>query len=273
MKRKKMFGLVIFFIISIFTSAYESSVVNIPSRAMGKSYKATVITPDGYKDSGKPYPVVYLLHGWSGNYEDWVKSAGIEYLADKYDVIIITPDGDYDKWYVDSKIKKDSKFSTYFGKEIIEYMDKNYRTIAEKEGRAITGLSMGGYGALYLTIKHPDTFGSVASMSGGVDPESFKNNWGISNVINPAKSGETWNDYVIASLAPELLNQNVNILIDCGVNDFFIESNRKLHTRLLNLNIPHDYTERPGGHTWDYWKNSIDYQVLFFSKHFSRQAK
>lgn len=270
MKNKRVSMVVMFFILVFMSYSYKSSIADIKSKVMGKTFKATVITPDNYENSGQRYPVVYLLHGWSGNYQDWVKNTSVEELADKYNLILVTPDGDYDKWYVDSKLKKDSKFSTYIAKEVVEYIDKNYKTINTKDGRAITGLSMGGYGALYLTIKHPDTFGSAGSMSGGVDPQKFKGNWGIGNVIDPAKSGESWDDYGISSLSPELIWKNVNIIIDCGVSDFFIESNRELHTKLLNLGIPHDYTERPGGHTWEYWGNSINYQMLFFERHFKR---
>ena len=270
MKKFSFIRIMVFFILSAVIFTYESKVVSIPSRAMGKSYKTTVVTPDEYKNSSKNFPVVYLLHGWSGDNTDWVKQTPVEELADKYGVILVAPDGDYDKWYIDSKINKNSKFSTFVGKEIVEYIDKNYQTIAKKEGRAVTGLSMGGFGALYLTIKHPDTFGSVGSMSGGVDPKNFKNNWGINKVIDPSKSGESWDDYTISTLSSEFLNQNVNIIIDCGINDFFIESNRDLHKKLLGMNIPHDYIERPGGHTWEYWANSINYQMLFFVKHFPK---
>ena len=130
MKKSGIAKIIVFFILSIIAFTYESKVVSIPSKALGKSYKATVVTPDEYKNSSKNYPVVYLLHGWSGNYTDWVDQTSVEELTDKYGIIIVTPDGDYDKWYVDSKINKNSKFSTFIGKEVVEYIDKNYHTIA-----------------------------------------------------------------------------------------------------------------------------------------------
>ncbi|WP_258691308.1 alpha/beta hydrolase [Pasteurella canis] len=91
-------------------------------------------------------------------------------------MIYVSPDGNYDSWYVDSELKKDSQYYTFVAKELVDYIDKHYATEPTKEQRAITGLSMGGFGALYIGIKNQYVFGQIGSMSGGVNIEQFKNN-------------------------------------------------------------------------------------------------
>ena len=124
---------------------------------------------------------------------------------------------------------------------------------------------MGGFGAFYLGIKHKDIFGNIGSMSGGVNPQEYKYNWGIMKTIN-----SNWEDYNIKDIAHSLLGAKTNIIFDCGISDFFIEPNRELHKKLLSLNIEHTYMERPGTHSWVYWRDSIKYQTLFFNENFRK---
>lgn len=128
--------------------------VSTPSASMHKNIKAVVIKPDTYKD-GKSFPVVYLLHGYSGNYADWVvKAPGLAHLADEFQLLIVCADGNFGSWYFDSPVDTASKYETYISNELVNWVDKAYRTIANRKGRAITGLSMGGDGALYNAFRH-----------------------------------------------------------------------------------------------------------------------
>ncbi|WP_082680446.1 alpha/beta hydrolase [Caviibacter abscessus] len=231
---------------------------------MNKKIPVTVILPDDYSSKIK-YLVIYTLHGWSGNNKNFPEKTEIREFADTYKVIFVSHDGNYDSWYVDSDINSKSKYESFISKELVDYIDKAYSTDAKKEQRAITGLSMGGFGALYIGIRNQNIFGNIGSMSGGVEIESYKNNWGIINVIN-----KDWDKYNIKDIAHQLIFTKTNIIIDCGVDDFFISVNRDLHKKLLALNIKHDYIERPGNHNWEYWKNSMKYQVLFFNENFKK---
>ena len=252
--------------------AFEKVRIQIPSPAMGIAPHATVILPDGYRTTAKRFPTVYVLHGWSGNDTTWTEKSGISPLADRYGVILVMPDGGYDKWYIDSPVLAKSKYETYIGKEVVAQMDRNFRTIAKKEARAITGLSMGGYGALNVALNNPVTFGAAGSLSGGVDPRDFSRNWGLEAVFGDhVKNADFWNDKAIINNAHRFIFSGIDLAIDCGVDDFFIDSNRALHQRLLGLRIAHDYTERPGAHTFEYWDNAIQYQLLYFSNLFSRK--
>lgn len=252
--------------------AFVAKQVPIPSAAMGTVSNATVVLPDSYGKNNVRLPTVYILHGWSGNDTDWTSKTDVGKLADEYNVILVMPDGSYDKWYVDSPVSPNSKYETYIGKEVVEFVDRTYRTVAKKEARAITGLSMGGFGALNVAVNNAATFGAAGSLSGGVDPRDFSKNWGLENALGDhVKSADFWNDKAIVNNVHRFIFSGIDLAIDCGVDDFFIDSNRALHKRMVDLKVPHDYTERPGGHSWDYWSNAIKYQVLFFSTKFSEK--
>ncbi|CAL1520040.1 alpha/beta hydrolase family protein [Chitinophaga sp. MM2321] len=253
--------------------AADVDTVNISSAKMHRSYKCVVITPASYKDAKQRYPVVYLLHGYSGNYADWItKVPAVKELADTYQCMIVCPDGAFGSWYFDSPVDSSMRFETYVGKEIPAYIDKHYKTLAEPRYRAITGLSMGGHGALYLAIRHPEIFGAAGSMSGGVDIRPFPKNWDlVKRLGEPGLNGANWNDYTVINQVDHLKQGALSLIIDCGIKDFFIDVNRNLHQRLLQLGILHDYTERPGEHTWNYWANSVNYHFLYFHRFFQQQ--
>lgn len=251
-------------------NAAQVDTVAIFSKAMHKPLKCVVITPDSYKDKQQQYPVVYILHGYSGNYADYVtKVPAIASVADAYQMILVFPDGGYSSWYLDSPVDSAIRFETYVGKEIPSYIDEHYRTKASREYRAITGLSMGGHGALYLAIRHQETFGAAGSMSGGVDFRPFPNNWEIAKKLGTFKDhSSSWDQNVVVNQLSRLKNDSLSIIIDCGVKDFFIDVNRQLHQRMLEQGISHDYIERAGAHTWEYWNNSVMYQLFYFNRFF-----
>jgi Predicted esterase len=244
------------------------------SASMKKSIKAVVVKPDTYL-KGTKYPVLYLLHGYGGNYADWItKVPAIKNYADQYQLMIVCPDGDFSSWYLDSPVDSTSKYETYVGTELINWIDKHYNTIVSPTGRAITGLSMGGHGALFLAFRHQDIFGAAGSMSGGVDLRPFPGNWDLPKRIGTyAQHPENWEHYSVINLTHLLTPGSLALIFDCGSDDFFYKVNEKLHQKLLVNNIPHDFICRPGGHSWEYWANSIQYQALFMSKYFNKSKK
>jgi S-formylglutathione hydrolase FrmB len=257
--------------ILVFVSARAAVVVTIQvySQSMQKNIKAVIITPDSYVSS-KELPVVYLLHGYSGNHLDWIsKAKGFEKAVDHYNLILVCPDGGYGSWYWDSPIDPKSQYETFISGELVKAIDGKYKTIKDRKARAITGLSMGGHGALYLAIKHQDIFGAAGSMSGGVDIRPFPNNWDMAKQLGKyAEKPELWEKNTVINMLNQLTPNSLAIIIDCGTEDFFYKVNENLHQQLLYRNIPHDYISRPGGHSWAYWTNSVKFQLLFMSNYF-----
>ncbi len=187
------------------------------------------------------------------------------------------PEGETFSWYLNSPLEKEFQFETYVTQEVIGKIDKIYRTVRTSKGRVITGLSMGGHGALYLSTRHPDLYCAAGSMSGALDlnmsnwriaPDFAKNvKSGFEKLLGPDTTTATlYFDNSVVNMTDKMKANALPLIIDCGVDDFLIESNRELHHRLVYNHTPHDYSEHPGGHSWEYWENSLPYHVLFFYK-------
>jgi len=255
--------------------------LDVPSASMGRTLRAAVVLPQSYrKAKKKAFPVLYLLHGGGGSFRDWLTKTPdktlLHRLADQYNLIIVTPDGDPTSYYFDSPLVKTSQFETFIAKELIEKIDNTYRTVRDRKGRVIAGLSMGGHGALYISSRHPDLYAAAGSMSGVMNintatwkvPADFAKSRAenFATLLGPPNPGNApYPGATMVTLADKLKANGLPLILDIGVDDFLVVGNRDLHQQLMANQTPHDYTERPGAHTWDYWGNSLPYQVLFFS--------
>ncbi len=269
----KRFHILFFFsLCSILATAGTVDTVSIYSNSMHRYIKCVVIKPDSYKNKNTRFPVVFLLHGYGGGYANCItRVPQLKAHVDTYQLIIVCPDGGFSSWYFDSPVDSSFRFETHVAVEVVNYIDKNYRTIADKDHRAIMGNSMGGHGALFLALRHENVFGAAASISGGVDLEVLKKKYDISKRIGDTiVHAKEWHDYSVINLIEKYPGTKLRISIDCGNMDMFIDLNRRLHQKMLDLKIPHDYTERPGEHTWEYWRKSAPYQLLFFSNFFNK---
>lgn len=259
--------------------------IEVFSTAMNKSLKAAVTLPTGYESSKESYPVLYLLHGGSGAFSDWHKKVTepglVNRLADQYDLIIVTPGVGPASYYFDSPLMDSVRYETYMTKELIPFIDSNYKTLAQKESRAITGLSMGGHGSIYLSAKHPELFVAAGSMSGvmNIDTRMWKVPEGFSTLRTSQQKemlGEinydapNFNPFTAVSYTNQMKENGIALIIDCGVDDFLIATNRQMHQLLLENETPHDYTERPGAHTWEYWTEALPFHLLYIDKYLKR---
>lgn len=253
---------------SLFSQQIDT--VEVYSPKMNLEVKNIIILPDGYDDqSEKTYPVVYLLHGYGGNHLSWLKTVKptLPQLATKLELIIVCPDGK-NSWYWDSPVNPKSQYDTYVSKELVSYIDDHYKTIQSPKGRAISGFSMGGHGALWLTIQHPDVFGVCGSMSGGVDIRPFPNNWEMSKVMGRyADNKSLWDANTVITNVDKLAG--IPLIFDCGQDDFFLEVNENLHKLLLTKKIQHTYIMTSGEHNAQYWNKAVEWQLDFFAKFFS----
>ncbi len=260
--------LLILSLCSVFASRVDSLMLH--SGSMNKQIDCRVVVPDGYTQ-GEALPVVYLLHGYSGTAKSWVEKYNLEELADLHSVIIVAPDGGFSSWYWDSPIDSSMKYETFVAKELIDHIDSLYSTIAEPAGRAICGYSMGGHGALYLSIRHQDVFGAAGSMSGGVDIRPFPERWDMAKRLGSLEENpQYWDEYTVMGQLDKLQPNALLIAFDCGVDDFFFEVNNALHRELVERKIPHTYTAAPGAHTLKYWQNSLQYHMFNFNRFFNK---
>lgn len=264
--RKLILGALIF--MALRAAAAEVDTVFIPSAAMKKSFKCVVIRPQA--EPGRSFPVVYLLHGYSGSYNNWImKVPSLKEYADAYQMLIVCPDGGYSSWYVDSPVDSSMRYETYIGKEVPAFIDENYPTIRDRKGRAITGLSMGGHGGLFIGFRLSPDFGACGSMSGGVDLNSSRAKFDVAKRIGDTlRHAANWKKYSVINLVETPPAKPLRIIIDCGTEDFFYKNNQELHAKMVKLKIPHEYIERPGAHNWNYWNTAVKYQLFYFHNYF-----
>ena len=271
MKRKQILFSVLLLFSVVATQAARVDTIMVKSPSMNKEVQVVYVLPDkALGEEAEACPVVYLLHGYGGNARSWVGlKPELPKIADEKGIIFVCPDGK-NSWYWDSPVDSSSRYETYISQELTDYIDKNYRSIASPKGRAITGYSMGGHGALWLAFRHPDLYGAAGSMSGGVDIRPFPHSWHMKDYLGSyEKNPEIWEQHTVINQLPyKAPTGQLALIIDCGSSDFFYEVNQRLHEKLLYYRIPHDYIIRPGSHTFSYWKNAIDYQLLYFNKYF-----
>ena len=296
----------------------------LASAALGVDKKYLVYLPAGYDD--KPnvrWPVFYYLHGLTGNETNWVELGKLDAAADGLGLqaIVVMPDGD-DSFYVDGVAKVDydacmkdgtglfvphkqskrdtcvraRKYETYITKDLIEHVDTTYRTIATREGRAIAGLSMGGFGALMLSMRHPELFSAAASHSGvdsliyagpfpyqpgKVQVLSDVKQWGGPFVeINRWMRGlfgddlAYWKQFDPTTLVDKLKPGTLALYLDCGTEDAFALHHGAawLHDLLLAKKIEHAFYLGPGDHTFSFWSKRVPESLKFLRDHVAKPS-
>lgn len=240
---------------------------------LSSDMKVTVALPSKYfeENDATEYPVIYLLNGHGGDYRNWPRVIPIDSVADLYEAIIICPSG-MNSWYWDAPEDPGMQMESFFIQKLIPTVDSLYRTRTDRMGRAITGMSMGGHGGLWLGIRHSDLFGSAGSTCGGVNIMPFPKNWSMSKWLGEqSENKEQWQKHTVMSLVDSLKPGQLNIFFDCGTEDFFYDVNCALDSALNSRRIYHIYKIGPGAHEREYWSKSIFPQLEYFSKIFKSE--
>ena len=259
----------------------------LDSKLMMREMPYQVILPYHYKkDNLKNLSVIYLLHGLTGHFDNWADKTELKNYAANYKYIIVMPEGD-NGWYTDSATVANGKYESYIVRELIPEIDKNYRTIADRNHRVIAGLSMGGYGSLKFGLKYPEMFSLTGSFSGALQAASFTDKilgsgWktltdSIMSVYG-AESSQTRRENDIYKITRELSTDKIKTLpffyFDCGTEDGLIASNREFAALLLEKKIPHEFRQLPGRHDWQFWNSQFLEFLELTEKHFTKsQAK
>ena len=243
--------------------------------ALGDPTRVRVLLPAGYRsEARRRYPVLYLLHGADADDTSWTRFGDAERITAHAPMIVVMPDGGTQGWYTDwyaGDRTVQPRWETYHVGELVPWIDASYRTVAAKRGRAIAGLSMGGYGALSYAARHPDTFDAAASFSGALEIGS-EDAWGVRSA-NAAR----WRAHLPISIASRLRSLALVEIrtgngrpgpLDrrgtqpgcpaCSLERFLHPANVRLHRRLQALGIRHVWDDYgPGTHDWPYWRRDL----------------
>jgi S-formylglutathione hydrolase FrmB len=260
----------------------------VVSKIMGKSIAYSIYLPPDYDlSSGRRYPVVYLFHGYSDSETAWVQFGNVNQAADKAiatnditPMIIVMPQGEL-YWYANDFQGK-ANWMDMFIKEMIPSIDKEYRTRANRDYRAISGLSMGGYGSLINSLKNTNTFSACAALSAGVftDDEmvtrdkDYENPWYAKGTKGKDRLTPYWYSHSIIEQFKTLpidTLKKVRWYIDCGDGDFLAVGNAMMHITLSQRGVDHEYRVHDGYHNWDYWRTNITEALKFISRGFDKR--
>lgn len=241
----------------------------LESKLMNREMPYRVVLPMHYDDklrSNAKYPVVYLLHGLTGNYKNWTDKTKLNLLASTWKFIIVTPEGG-DGWYSDSVSAANDRYESYIVKELIPEIDKKYRTIGDRDHRFVAGLSMGGYGAIKFGLKYPEMFSLVGSFSGALGAAGWneKTAGAIAKSMDLAFGSELGSESrnandifkMLREITPEKKQSLPFFYLSCGTEDFLISNNLDFVSLLREKKIPHEYRQLPGGHTWAFWDDQV----------------
>ncbi len=241
------------------------------STALAREMPYKVVLPAGYSESQERYPVLYLLHGWQGDETNWVSLTHLVEDASAYKLIVVTPRAG-NSWYVNSATQAKDRYADYVFQDLVAEVDAHYRTIASPHERAVAGNSMGGYGAMLFSLRHPGAFAFAASLSG-----AFAGPSGIESVMPQLKPStdeafgavgsmtRRQND-VDALIGATDRTQQPYFFLECGESDPLLPSNRRVVEELSLRGFAYEYHELPGAHTWPFWDEALPTMLEVLSR-------
>lgn len=275
---------------ALFSQSQVLESLSLKSQILGTEVKYSVYLPDGYTNSQRQYPVVYLLNGFTGNETDWIQFGNMQHIVDQGiasgefpAMIVIMPDGD-DRLYMNNH-DGSYRYGDMFLEELIPQVEGKFRIRSEKQFRGISGLSMGGGGTLRFAMLHPELFAACAGYSSAVatdeemiagGQQGFDGYWG--RVLGTGLKGEDRlsTHYRANSILDIAKTKSVNdlnsvrIYFDCGDEDFLAVGNASLHILLKQRGVKHEYRVRDGAHTWGFWRTSLPIGLKFIGQSFTR---
>ena len=238
-------------------------IVHFHSATLAEERTMLVMLPVDYDTAVRRYPVLYLLHGYDADITDWARGTYLSDYVTRHQLIIVTPDASH-SWYVNSVSNPKAQYDDYIMKDVIAYVDKNFRSIPEPFARAIAGASMGGFGAMLLGLEHPAQFAAIGSFSGSL---------GFGHILPPLPANVTEEEKRhyealmgapgskeqkardVFELAQQVPVQEVPMLfLVCGGQEEDVEQTHAFLQVLAKRRIPYEYREiSPRGHGWRLW--------------------
>lgn len=259
---KLKYILILIFGLGVFSVNGQDLLV-LRSSALKTTDSVLVYKPVSY-DVKVNYPVVYLLHGHSANYKTWSRLAALQSMADNYKFIVVCPDGLKRSWYMNSTNPDSAQYEDFFMKELMPKINNTYKTDQAKV--FVTGASMGGFGAMYLFLNHPDVFLSAGSTSGVLNlrHSGFKKTT-IAYLLGAySEENKAFDVYSPVNRLESIKGLKKTLIFDCGTEDYLYKANNQFRQKLDELKIRATYIAQPGGHTGTYWTKSIKVHFDFF---------
>ena len=286
MKRIVCVLLVLLALPAVHANAGKVVTDSLRSEILNSQVKFNVYLPDGYEISSRTFPVVYLLHGLYGTYEDWAQRGMMKGIADELiasgealPMIIIMPNaGSPDVHNVQNGYfnMPGWSYEDFFFKEFIPKVETKYHATGDKAHRAVMGLSMGGGGSTVYAQRHPDLFSSCYAMSAWLDNKTDQvrrphANGDKLDIVCQSVSDHSALDFVDNADEATLAKlRSVAWFIDCGDDDFLLVLNEDFHRKMMAANIPSQFRVRNGAHTWEYWHQALRLALPFASRNFGR---
>ncbi|HEX8355711.1 MAG TPA: alpha/beta hydrolase family protein [Pyrinomonadaceae bacterium] len=262
MKRLRLAALILVLMAALAALYFEYAgrvrveTVRLPSALLGRTVAYRVLLPPGYglvTSRATRYPVLYLLHGWGGDYDSWLTRSSLKHYAAERRLIVVTPEGG-EGWYTDAP--GGEPHESHFLRELVPDVERRFRTIGHRRGRGVAGYSMGGYGALKFGFRHPELFAFAGSTSGALDAASRSDEESLARAFGEAGGAARFENDLprLAREFPEARRGALPYLyLDCGLGDEWFEVNRDFAAVLAARKIRHEYRQLPGGHVWPYW--------------------
>jgi len=261
---------------------FDNLLINSSILEMERKY--SVYLPPDYETSNRSYPVLYLLHGAGDDQTGWVQFGEVEYIANKAikegkstPMIIVMPDANTGQRGYFNTLRGDFLYEDFFFQEFIPFIEKTYRIRAEKQYRAVAGLSMGGGGTIIYALHHPEMFAAACPLSASIRLRTGNRNRRSADTLGPQPTAEQLESYVnhhdaiyLVENIPDDQKTQVRWYIDCGDDDFLYEGNSLLHIAMRKKEIPHEYRIRDGAHSWSYWREALPEVLDFISQGFHR---
>jgi putative tributyrin esterase len=253
--------------------------LKLNSKLTGREMSYRVILPTSYNNSNETifYPVIYLLHGLGGHFDNWTEKTNLGQYSLGFQCIIVTPEGN-DGWYTDSVSVPNDKYESYIVEELIPEIEKKFHAKSDRAHRVIAGLSMGGYGALKFGLKYSDKFILAGSFSGALGitdlPAASKQFVSVKNVFGEDGSQtRKANDIfkILREMPAEKMGGLPFLYVACGTEDFLFSNNQDFMKLMTEKKAKHEYRELPGTHSWPFWDGQIQEFLRLADKIFNNK--
>ena len=263
------------------TEKSKVEIASLYSALLARRVEYCAILPENYENSEENFPILYLLHGLFGRFDNWVTNTKITEYACRAPFVIICPEG-ANGWYADNKDRLNHFYESYIFEELIPDAERRFKVRSDGASRAVAGLSMGGYGAFKFAFRRPEMFRFAASLSGAFHaaeiyadaPDKIREELfpSISEAFGDDNERQREADdlFKIARNFPaDRVKQLPYFYFDCGAADSFLPVNERLAELFRQRGILHEFHVFPGGHDWNYWdarvKHLLDLAIAEFA--------